>query len=130
MAAIALQTIPSFYEKISEKSLFIPAKTCEKYIVCKDYCNAHHNDKTCSLPACKTRIILLGEIEDLLHKLDSFCFTYQHVDCFYTLFKYRFNGKNIGKSVEMCLTICREQSPLTKETEEWTKCLVLQKRSS
>ena len=30
--------------------------------------------------------------------------------------------------VEMCLTMCREQSPLTKGTEEWTKCRVLQKR--
>ena len=32
--------------------------------------------------------------------------------------------------VEMCLTMCREQLPLTKETEEWTKCRVLQKRGS
>ena len=30
----------------------------------------------------------------------------------------------------MCLTMCTEQSPLTKETEEWTKCRVLQKRGS
>ena len=81
MAAIMLQTIPSFYAKISEKSSFL-----QKHI-------AHHNDKTCSLPACKYHIILLGEIEELLNKLDTFCFTYQHVDCLYTLFKYRFNGK-------------------------------------
>ena len=32
--------------------------------------------------------------------------------------------------VEMCLTTYREQSPLTKETEEWTKCRVMQKRGS
>ena len=32
--------------------------------------------------------------------------------------------------VEMCLTRCREQSPSTKETEEWTKCRVLQQRGS
>ena len=97
MAAIFLRTIPSFYAKISEKSLFISSKH-EKYIVCKDYCIAHHDDKTCSLPACNYHIILLGEIEELLHKLDTFCFTYQHVDCLYTLFKYRFNGKIIAKS--------------------------------
>ena len=59
---------------------------------------AHHDNKTCFLPACKYHIILLGEIEELLHKLDTFCFTYQHVDCLYTLFKYRFSGKNIAKS--------------------------------
>ena len=30
--------------------------------------------------------------------LDTFCFTYQHVDCLYTLFKYRFSGKIFAKS--------------------------------
>ena len=98
MAAIMLQTLPSFYAKFSEKSLFISAKTYEKFIVCKDYCIARHDDKTCSLRPCKYHMILHGEIEELLHKLDTFCFTYQHVDCLYTLFKYRFNGKNIAKS--------------------------------
>ena len=44
MAAIMLQAIPSFYAKISEKSLFISANTYEKYIVCKDYCIAHHDN--------------------------------------------------------------------------------------
>ena len=98
MAAIMLQTIPSFYAKISEKSLFISATTYEKYIVCKDYCIAHHNDKTCFLPACKYHIVLLGNVQELLKKLDTFCLTYQHVDCLYTLFKYRFSGKVIAKS--------------------------------
>ena len=101
MAAIMLQTIPSFYAKISEKSLFISAKTYEKFIVCKDYCIAHHDEKTCPLPVCNYHIILLGEIEELLHKLDTFCFTYQHLDCLYTLFKYRFSGKIIAKSGNM-----------------------------
>ena len=67
-------------------------------MVCKDYCIAHHDNKTCSLPACKYHNILLGEIEELLHKLDTFCFTFQHVDCLYTLFKYRFSGKVIAKT--------------------------------
>ena len=98
MAAIMLQTIPSFYENISEKSLLISANTYKKYIVCKDYCIAHHNEKTCFLPACKYQIVLLGKIQGLLKNLDSFCFTYQHVDCLNTLFKYRFSGKVVAKS--------------------------------
>ena len=98
MAAIMLQTIHCFYAKLSEESLFISAKTYKKFFVCKDYCIAHHDDKACLLPACKYHIILLGEIEELLHKLDTFCFTYQHVDCLYTLFKYPFSGKIIAKS--------------------------------
>ena len=93
-----LQTIPSFYAKISEKILFISATTYEKYIVFKDYCIAHHNEKTCFLPACNYHIVLLGNVQELLKKLDTFCFTYQHVDCLYTLFKYRFSGKVIAKS--------------------------------
>ena len=93
-----LQTIPSFYAKISEKSLFISANTYEKFIVCKDYCIAHHDDKRCFLPFCKDHILLHGNVEELLKKLDTFCFTYQHVDCLYTLFKYRFSGKVIAKS--------------------------------
>ena len=92
-----LQTIPSFYAKISEKSLFF-AKTYGKYMVFKDYCIAHHDDKTCFLPACKCHNILLGEIEELLLKLDTFCFTLEHADCLYTLFRYRFSGKIIAKS--------------------------------
>ena len=93
-----LQTIPSFYAKISEKSLFISATTYEKYIVCQDYCIAHHNEKTCFLPACKNHTVLLGNVQELLMNLDTFCFTYQHVDCLYTLFKYRFSGKVIANS--------------------------------
>ena len=98
MAAIMLQSNHSFYAKISEKSLFISATTYEKYIVCKDNCIAHHNEKTCFLPSCKYHIVLLGNVQELLRKLDTFCFTYQHVDCLYTLFKYRFSGKIIAKS--------------------------------
>ena len=101
MAAIMLRTIASFYAKLSEKSLFISATIYEKYIVRKDYCIAHHNEKTYFLPACKYHIVLLGNVQELLKKLDTFCFTYQHVDCLYTLFKYRFSGKVIAKSGEV-----------------------------
>ena len=127
MVAIMLQPIPSFHAKFSEKSLFI--LFLKKNIVCKDYFIAHHDDKACLLPACKYHIILLGEFEELLHQLDKFCFTYQHVDCRYTLFKYRFSGKISAKSENMCDIVQRAMS-LIKETEEWTKCRVLQKKVS
>ena len=87
---------PAFTQN-SQKKVFFSANTYEKYIVCKDYCIAHHNGKTCFLPSCKYHIFLLGNNEELLKKLDTFCFTYQHVDCLYTLFKYRFSGKVIAK---------------------------------
>ena len=89
---------PDLRKKFRKKSLFISATKYEKNIVCKDYCIAHHNEKTCLLPACKYHIVPLGNVQELLKKLDTFCFTYQHVDFLYTLFKYRFSGKVIAKS--------------------------------
>ena len=78
MAAVMLQTTPSLYAKISEKSHSISATTFEKYIVCKDYCIAHRNEKTCFLPACKYHIVLLEkrsrtpkEIEHILLHLST-----------------------------------------------------------
>ena len=98
MAAIMLQSIPSFYTKLWGKSLFISAIAYKKHIVCTDYCIAHNDDKTCFLPTRKHHNILLGNVQELLKKLDRFCLTSQHVDCLYTLFKYWFSGKIIANS--------------------------------
>ena len=98
MAAILLQTMLSFYAKISEKVSSFLQLPIKKNIVCKDYCIAHHNEKTYFLPASKYHIVLLGNVQELLNKLDTFCLTYQHVDRLYKLFKYRFSGKVLAKS--------------------------------
>ena len=52
----------------------------------------------CFLPNCRYHFIPIGHIKKLLQKLDAFCFNYQHVDCLYTLFKYRFSGRIVLKS--------------------------------
>ena len=57
----------------------------------KEYSIARHDDKLCFLPNCRYHFILIGQNKDLLQKLDAFCSNYQHVDCLYTLFKYRFS---------------------------------------
>ena len=101
MVAVMLQVIPSFYTNYSKNSLFISANTYEKYIVSKEYCIAGHDDKMCFLPNCRYHILLIGNLKELLQKLDAFCFNYQHVDCLYTLFKYRFSGKIVIKSGQL-----------------------------
>ena len=93
--------------KNSGKSLFVSATTYEENTICKDYCIAHHNEKTCFLPACKNHIVPLGNVQELLKKLDTFYFTYQHVDCPYTLFKYRFSGKFIKKDGQVFVNVQR-----------------------
>ena len=74
MAAVMVQVIPSFYTNFSKNSLFFSANTYEKCIVSKEYCIARHDDKMCFLPKCRYQIILIGNIKDLLQKLDASCF--------------------------------------------------------
>ena len=38
------------------------------------------------------------------------------------------SAEKLLQRVEMCFTMCRKQSLLTKETTEWTKCWVWQKK--
>ena len=92
-----LQVSPSFYTSYSRNSLPISADTYEENIVSKEYCIARHDDNMCFRPNCRYHIILIGNIKELLQKLDAFCFNYQHVYCLYTLFKYRVSGKNVLK---------------------------------
>ena len=101
MAAVMLQVIPSFQTNFSKNSLFTSATTYEKYVVCKEYCIARHDDKMCFLPNCRYHIILKGNFKELLQKLDAFCFNYQHVDSLYTLFKYRSSVKIAPKSGQL-----------------------------
>ena len=101
MAAVMLQVIPSFYTIFSKNSLFTSTNTYEIYIVIKECCIARHDDKMCFLPNCRYHIILIGNIKEWPQTLDAFCFNYQHVDCLYTLFKYRFSGKIVVKSGQM-----------------------------
>ena len=129
MGAAILQVIPQLWCKLFKKSLFISANTYEKYIVSKEYCIFRHDDKMCFLPNCRCHIILIGNIKDLVHKLDAFCFIYQHVDCLYTLFNYNFSGKFVVKSGQLFDT-CRGQFFSTSKTEEGTECPASRKRGS
>ena len=55
----------------------------------------------CFLPNWRYHFLLKGDIKELLQKVDAFCFNHQHVNCQYTLFKYRFNGKFVVKSGQL-----------------------------
>ena len=101
MAAVMLQVISSFYAKYSKNSVFIPANKYEKHIVSKQYCIAGLDNKICFLPNCRYHFLLFDNVEEFPQKLDLFCFTYQHVECIYTLFKYRFSGNIVVKSGQM-----------------------------
>ena len=125
MAAIMLQSIPSFYKNNSDKISFFSANTYEKNIVCKDYCIAHHDDKTCFLPACKYHIILLGNVEELLKihfaspiNTWTVCIRCSSID----------SVGRLLQRVDKCLITYNAQLTSIKETRVWTECRVLQKK--
>ena len=101
MSAVMLQVIPTFYTVYSKNSLFISTNTYEKFILSKEYCIVRHDDKMCFLPKCRYHILLIGNIKELLQKLDAFYFNYQHVDCLYTHLKYCFSDKIVFKSGQL-----------------------------
>ena len=86
------------YTKQPKNRIFTSAKTHENYFVSKEDCIARHDDKMCFLLKCRYHFILMSNIKEMLQKLVEF---YQHVACLYTLFKYRFSGKNVIKSGQM-----------------------------
>ena len=101
MAGVILQVIASFYTHYSNNRLFISANTYEKDFVSKEHCIARQDDKMCFLPNCRYHNFLIGNIKELLQKKVAFCFSYQHVDCLYALFKDRFSGKIVVKSGQL-----------------------------
>ena len=75
----------------------------EYYTICREYCVAAHDPAFWRLKNCKFHLLLIADkdLNDLLVKLDRVCFTYQHVECFYTLFEFKFSGNFLEKIGEL-----------------------------
>ena len=114
-------------QSIQKNELFISADLCEKFIVSKESCIAHHDAEMCFLLNCRFQISLMSNVEDLLQKLDPLCFTFQHVtvsiQCSSIILV-----EILWSRVVKCLIICKEQSVLIEETEDWTECPAREKR--
>ena len=129
MAAVMLQLIPSFQKNYSKNSLFTSANTYKKNIVSRQYCIARHDDKICFLPNCRYHIILIGNIKELLQKLDALCFNYQHwTVCIH--FSSTVSVAKLLSRLDNSLIICRVQLISTTRVGDWTECPASQKRGS
>ena len=89
---------PAFTQKFQKKVSSFLQLHLKNTLLVKTTASPITTTRRVFLSACKYHIILHGNVAELLKNLDTFCFTYQHVDCLYTVFKYRFSGKNIAKS--------------------------------
>ena len=97
------QALPNFYSEINEKSLIISV-SCdfyEKFLVTHSFCVSTH-DFNFSLENCKFHILLNGSsFDQILQRLGNFHFTYQFINCLYTLYKHRFHLNVISSTGEV-----------------------------
>ena len=103
MAAAVCQALPSFFSEYCQKSLFnsVSSEFYEKHIVTNNFCVSTHNTY-CSLKNCKFHILLnCSSFDQILQRLGNFHFTYQIIDCLYTLYKYRFYSNVISSIREV-----------------------------
>ena len=103
MAAAMCQALPSFYSEYCQKSLFISVSSdfYENYIVTNNFCVSTPNSY-CSLENYKFHILLIGSsFDQILQRLGNFLFTYQIIDCLYTLYNYRFYSNVISSTGEV-----------------------------
>ena len=120
---------PAFTKKFQKKNFSISANTYEKYLVCKDYCIAHHGGKTCFYPLVNIRLYYLETLNSCRRSSIHFalpintwivCIHYSSID----------SVEKLLQRVENCLITCNEQLTFIKETRKWTECRALQKRDS
>ena len=132
MAAVILQVISSFYTNYSKNSLFISANTYEKFIVSKEYCIARHDDRMCFLPNCRYHIILIGNIKELLQKLDNWMHSVPTTNTWTVCIHFSSTASRakLLSRVDKSLIICRWQFISTSKTEEWRECPASRKRDS
>lgn len=122
MAAVMIQLLPEFYKEYSKNSIYIStqSKNYDKFLINSKYCVANHN--TCTISNCTYHILIIGDVDNILKRLDSLSFVYQSVDCFYTVYKHLFfnhvicqNGKVfelVDRAVNYNLNIRRiEKTP-------------------
>ena len=120
------QAFPSFHSDYNENSLYISVSEIffEKFLVTQEYCVSNHSSFCCSVPNCKFHILLIGSsMDQILQRLDKYQFTYQIVDCIYTLYKYRFYSNIVSSRGEVF-------NQLNQAVEHNLKCSIPEKLPS
>ena len=129
MAAIMLQTKPSFSTNISEKGSFILLVQTKKTL----------SAQTTASPITTTRHVFYPLVRIILYYLETLkrskrswihfaspintwtvCIHYSSID----------SVEKLLQRVDKCLITCNEQLTLITETREWTECRAMQKRDS
>ena len=122
MASAMCQAYTTFYSDYNAKSLFISVSEnfYEKFIVTQDYCVSNHSSFF-PVENCNFYLVLIGSsLDQILQRLDKYHFTYQNVNCIYTLYKYRFYFNIISSRGEIF-------NHLNRAVEHNLKCRIPEK---
>ena len=125
MAFAMCQAYPTFYLDYHSNSLFISVSenVYEKFIVTQDYCISNY-PSFYPVKNCKFHLVLIGlSLDQILQRFDKYHFTYQIVDCIYTLYKCKFHSNVISSSGEVF-------NQLNRAVEHNLKCRVPEKLPS
>ena len=102
----------SLSQKTFMKNLLLPKTTV--------YLTIHHS----YIANCKFHLVLIGSsLDQILQRLDKYHFTYQIVNCIYTLYKYRFYFNIISSRGEVF-------NKLNRAVEHNLKCRIPEKLPS
>ena len=91
MASAMCQAYPTFHSDYNVKPLFISVSENfhETLVVTRHY-RVSNLSSFCSVENCNFHLVLIGSLLDqILQRLDKNHFTYQIVDCIYTLYNNR-----------------------------------------
>ena len=91
-----------FFGSYSRNNLRFSANTDGRSNLSKNYCIVRHYDNMCFLPKWRYHTKLRGDKKELQIKLDAFCSNNQHTDSLYTHLRYRFSGRMVAKSGQLC----------------------------
>ena len=128
MAAIMLQTIPSFYTKIFENnSLFLQMHTKNTLFVQ----TTASSITTARLVFYPLVNIILYYLETLKSSLRSWILFASTINTWTACIQYSSidSVEKLLQRVDKCLKTCNEQLTLITETREWTDCRALQKET-
>ena len=107
-------SISQLLRKVFKNSLFVLAKTYEKYSVSKEYCIAHHDAKICFLPNCRYHVFLMVTLKSYCR---NWTFYVSNINTWTVPIHCTSvdSVKILLSGVVRCSTMCKEQSILIKK---------------
>ena len=102
MADVMMLAIPSLHAGSQFRHYSVCfCKEIQNYFVSESHSIVQHKGNMYFLLKCRFHLVIPGDIEKLLQKMNAFCFTTHNLDCFYTVLNYCFSSKYVARSRQL-----------------------------